>query len=299
MKRHVANLTRTQLAVALAVALALIGSVAFGAITYGNLAETKSELASSTAAFSQRISELETYLADTLEQKATLETFLSDEQIRAANLEADKKRNERTIDKLEKLTTYDPELLKKYSKVYFLSENYSPPDLEDIDPQYRIKPDKDLKFLKEAYPFLEKLLEDANEDGVDLRVISSYRSFEEQMKLKSNYTVTYGAGTANQFSADQGYSEHQLGTTVDFGTPEVPGAYLSFENTDAFAWLMDHAHEYGFVLSYPKGNAYYTYEPWHWRFVGEDLASDIHDDGIYFYEMDQRDIDDYLIKTFD
>lgn len=156
-----------------------------------------------------------------------------------------------------------------------------------------------MKFLKEAYPFLEKMLEEANEEGANLRVISAYRSFDEQMALKSNYTVTYGAGTANQFSADQGYSEHQLGTTLDFGTPEVTGAYLSFENTDAFKWLNENAHKYGFVLSYPKGNTYYTYEPWHWRFVGEKLAKKIYSEEKYFYEFDQRDIDEYLINLFD
>ncbi len=280
-------------------ALLLLSVSAYAFVTRDALLKVRTELASSTAAFTQKVSEMEAHIADLSEKNVTLESFLTEEQLRTAALEADRKRNERTIDSLEKLTTYDPELLKKYSKVYFLSENYSPPELEDIDPQFRIRPDKDLKFLAEAYPFLEDLLEDANEEGVDLRVISAYRSFDEQMRLKSSYAVTYGAGTANQFSADQGYSEHQLGTTVDFGTPEVPGAYLSFENTEAFAWLNENAHKYGFVLSYPKDNSYYTYEPWHWRFVGRELADDVHDDGIYFYEMDQRDIDEYLIKTFE
>ncbi len=52
-------------------------------------------------------------------------------------------------------------------------------------------------------------------------------------------------------------------------------------------------------MSYPKSNIYYQYEPWHWRFVGEDLAEDLHDDKKNFYELDQREIDKYLIKIFD
>lgn len=299
MKKHLERLgTKTVIGIG-ALGLLFVGTAVYAFREHDALTKTKAELAQTIEKFTKQVTDLETQITDLTEKNVTLESFLTKEQQQKADLEADKKRNERTIDKLEKLTTYDPELLKKYSKIYFLSENYSPPDVVDIDPQYRIKPEKDLKFLKEAYPFLEKMLEDANEEGVNLRVISAYRSFDEQMALKSSYTVTYGAGTANQFSADQGYSEHQLGTTLDFGTPEVTGAYLSFENTDAFEWLNENAHEYGFVLSYPKGNTYYTYEPWHWRFVGEKLARKIHNDEKYFYEFDQRDIDDYLINLFD
>ena len=53
------------------------------------------------------------------------------------------------------------------------------------------------------------------------------------------------------------------------------------------------------MLSYPKGNAYYIFEPWHWRFVGKDLAKDLHRHKEYFYDWDQRDIDEYLIDFFD
>jgi D-alanyl-D-alanine carboxypeptidase len=299
MKKYLDSLSRMQLMYTITSLIFATGLFTLLSITHTELKNTRGQFASSTNSFTQKVTELESQITDLNEKNMTLESFLTEEQQQKADLEADKRRNERTIDKLEKLTTYDPELLKKYSKVYFLSENYSPPKLVDIAEEFKIKADKKLQFLEEAYPFLERLLNEAHEDGVDLRVISAYRSFDEQMALKSNYAVTYGAGTANQFSADQGYSEHQLGTTVDFGTPEVPGAYLSFEKTDAFRWLMDNAHTYGFVLSYPKGNTYYTYEPWHWRFVGDKLARDIHEASKYFYEMDQRDIDDYLIHLFD
>jgi D-alanyl-D-alanine carboxypeptidase len=111
--------------------------------------------------------------------------------------------------------------------------------------------------------------------------------------------VTYGAGTANQFSADQGYSEHQLGTTVDFTTSSVGATFSGFEDTESYRWLRDEAHRYGFVLSYPPNNSYYQFEPWHWRFVGVDLAQDLHQDDTYFYDLDQREINEYLITLFD
>lgn len=201
-------------------------------------------------------------------------------------------------DELEKLAKTDKQLLAKYSKVSFLNENYAPIKLDDIDAKYTLPAGKTLEFLDPALPYLEDLLEEAEEDGVALRIVSAYRSFETQASLKSGYRVNYGSG-ANAFSADQGYSEHQLGTTVDFTTPNLAAAVPAFENTAASAWLVANAHKYGFILSYPKANAYYIYEPWHWRFVGEDLARDLHRSKKNFYDMDQREIDEYLIKIFD
>lgn len=256
------------------------------------------ELEQAQISFMQTLDQKNEEILKLSQENENLNGILTEEQKKNLELERLKKRNAKKIDTLEKLTTIDPELLKKYSKVFFLSENYAPPKLEDIPVQFKIQEDKDLKILEDVEPYLTKLLKKADEAGVNLRVISAYRSFDEQKQLKSNYTVTYGSG-ANKFSADQGYSEHQLGTTVDFGTTEVTGAYMSFENTSAFTWLQENAYTHGFILSYPKGNSYYQYEPWHWRFVGEDLAEDLHDDGKNFYELDQRDIDEYLINIFD
>jgi hypothetical protein len=120
----------------------------------------------------------------------------------------------------------------------------------------------------------------------------------EQASLKSAYTTSYGSG-ANKFSADQGYSEHQLGTTLDFNTTKRSSVLSGFDKTPEYKWLTENAYKYGFVISYPKENKYYIYEPWHWRFVGISLATRIHDDNTYLYALDQRDIDTYLINLFD
>jgi zinc D-Ala-D-Ala carboxypeptidase len=149
-----------------------------------------------------------------------------------------------------------------------------------------------------VWPYLRSLLEAADKTGVKLLVASAYRSFGTQSTLKSAYTFTYGSG-ANTFSADQGYSEHQLGTTVDFTTSDLGANLSGFASTEAYQWLLDHAQDYGFTLSYPDRNAYYKFEPWHWRYVGRELASRLHDEGRFFYDFDQRVIDAYLIKLFD
>ena len=148
-------------------------------------------------------------------------------------------------------------------------------------------------------PFLKILLDVATSSNVDIRIISAYRSFGTQSELKSSYTVVYGAGTANKFSADQGYSEHQLGTTVDFTTAKLGANFSAFEKTQTFQWLAAEAYKYGFILSYPKNNAYYRFEPWHWRFVGRSLAEKLHNEGKFFYDLEQREIDKYLVSIFD
>ncbi len=206
---------------------------------------------------------------------------------------------ENSLGTLEKLSKTDPELLQKYSKVFFLNEHYAPERLGQIEPNYTYDENRPERINAQVQPYLEDMLNDAKDDGVELYVKSAYRSFEEQSKLKSAYSITYGAGTANTFSADQGYSEHQLGTTVDFISVGQNGELTGFQNTAAYQWLLKNAHKYGFILSYPQNNGYYIYEPWHWRFVGQDLASDLNRREKNFYDLEQREIDEYLAEIFD
>lgn len=201
-----------------------------------------------------------------------------------------------TVGTLDKLSKTDPQLLAKYSKVYFLNENYIPSSLSDISKE-DTSDGKQHQFLTDALPHLEDMISDAKDDDVSILVLSSYRSFYEQAALKSSYKVTYGTG-ANAFSADQGYSEHQLGTAADLTTSALHNSLDGFDKTDAYAWLLKHAYRYGFILSYPAGNKYYIFEPWHWRYVGIQLATKLHDDKENFYDLDQRETNTYLIDLF-
>lgn len=199
---------------------------------------------------------------------------------------------------ISKLVSLDKKLLEKYSKVYFLNENYAPQKLSLINSKYVYNKSKQEYIHSNVLPFLEKLLNDAINNGINLRIISAYRSFAEQSGLKSTYRIIYGSG-ANQFSADQGYSEHQLGTTVDFTTEELGNNFEKFDKTNAYTWLKNNAHKYGFILSYPQNNKYYIFEPWHWRFVGIKLATHLYNNNQNFYDLDQKEIDQYLIYIFD
>lgn len=204
-----------------------------------------------------------------------------------------------SVSTLEKLTQTDQRLLQKYSRVFFLNEHYHPARLVEIPDRYNLNSNRSLRFHTQAWPYLEELLEAAWRNNLELYVVSGFRSFNEQTNIKDNYVTTYGAGTANQFSADQGYSEHQLGTAIDFSTASLGGGLTGFQNTEAYYWLKNNAHRYGFILSYPEGNEHYIYEPWHWRFVGVKLATDLHQAEDYFYDWEQHEIDEYLIYLFD
>ncbi len=266
--------------------------------TQKNLAAATLEFATTTAEFQNRINDLQDELTLSQNENTVLREKLSDEEAQSYFLKEQVGGLRSAVSTLETLTKTDRELLKKYSKVYFLNENYKPSGIIDIDSQYLYKKDEPFKIHANVWLYFKKLLEAAAADNTPLEIISAYRSFGTQAVLKSGYTMTYGAGSANQFSADQGYSEHQLGTAVDFTTPALGLAFVKFETSTAYKWLNENAHKYGFILSYPKQNTYYRFEPWHWRFVGVDLAGKLHFKNIYFYDLDQREIDLYLISLF-
>ncbi len=250
------------------------------------------------AAASSTITELSSRLHLTSEELEDIERDLRREKKRNDDFADQIEEISGTVGVLDKLSKTDEELLEKYSKTYFLNENFVPLKIKPIDPKFIQPGKKEQYFHGDAVKYLERMLDEALEDGIDLKVVSAYRSFDEQAELKGQYTQIYGSG-ANTFSADQGYSEHQLGTTVDLTDPTTGGTYASFENTEAYTWLQNNAHKYGFILSYPKDNGFYIFEPWHWRFIGRELARDLHDEGVHFYDWDQRKIDEYLVKIFD
>lgn len=231
--------------------------------------------------------------------EAELQTLKNQNEILLGNIQNKIGEISGTVGALDKLNKTDRELLQKYSKTYFLNEHYVPLALANIDPDFIYVKDKIFKIHTNVYQYIERLLVDAKAAGLHLGVVSAYRSFGTQSVLKSGYKFTYGAGTANQFSAEQGYSEHQLGTAADFATLETSGTFAGFSKTPEYVWLVANAQKYGFILSYPENNPYYQYEPWHWRFVGIALATRLHDEGNYFYNLDQREINTYLANIFD
>ena len=282
--------------------VALVAIIVAGYFIYSlsqNNIALKNDMSSTTLILSNRITNLEAALATTTLTSQELAQRILDQQNQSNSFQDKISNIAGTVGTLEKLSKTDKELLQKYSKVYFLSDNYVPMSLATIDQRYIWDKTKTLQFHNMALTFLNRMLDLATNSGVQLRIVSAYRSFGEQSSLKNDYLVTYGSG-ANQFSADQGYSEHQLGTTVDLTTEGVKiPLTTNFEDTPSYKWLTENAYKYGFILSYSENNSYYEYEPWHWRFVGVELATKLYNEKIYFSNLEQRIIDTFLVNIFD
>ena len=134
-----------------------------------------------------------------------------------------------------------------------------------------------LELHVDAAEALQAMQRAAAADGIDLRLLSGYRSHSLQkgiffdVKSERNQTASERA----KVSAPPGYSEHSTGLAVDLGDGDEPSTNLaqSFEFSPAFRWLQDHAATYHFTLSFPRSNPQgVSYEPWHWRFEGSAQA---------------------------
>lgn len=108
----------------------------------------------------------------------------------------------------------------------------------------------------------------ADSEGIALAVVSAFRSFDYQKQIIAR-KLAAGQSIERILSASAlpGFSEHHSGRAIDVGTPGCPPLTEEFETTDAYTWLTARAHEFGFTLSYPRGNPHgIMFEPWHWVF---------------------------------
>ncbi len=128
----------------------------------------------------------------------------------------------------------------------------------------------DLSLDRLTAEALVKLCIAARQDGVTLLVSSAYRSWEYQQKLFTRYAARDGEEAASRYSARPGESQHQLGTTVDFG--DISNRFAS---QDAGKWIVEYGNIFGWSLSYPRNGEQstgYKWESWHWRYVGTDAT---------------------------
>ncbi len=168
------------------------------------------------------------------------------------------------------------------NKFYYLDSNYIPENLELLDSSYA---KNGIYLVKEAKDNIERLINDAKNDGMSIRVISAYRSYTYQENLYNNYVKNDGVEMADTYSARPGYSEHQTGLVVD--VTRAYDNFNNFENTDEYNWMLENAANYGFILRYPKDKeaiTTYSFEAWHYRYVGVELAQKIKASNLTFDE---------------
>ncbi len=148
------------------------------------------------------------------------------------------------------------------------------------------------EFDQRAITYLEQMISDAKKAGVStIWAQSTYRSYELQEYLYNNrinnylnkgYSYEEAKVEVEKLTLPPGTSEHNIGLAVDFNT-----ITLDFQNTEAFNWLQDNAHLYGFILRYPADKTEITninYEPWHYRYVTKEHATKIKELGLCLEE---------------
>ena len=197
------------------------------------------------------------------------------EAIAMVNLNMDKKSYEDSV--LTDVTKGDLILVNKY---YHLTSDYVP-DLVTVSSKHGTG-----SLQKDTYDAFIKMYNDAYEQGLYLYVASPYRSYNRQNQLYTNYVKEDGQENADTYSARPGSSEHQTGLAFDLATANNY-SISAFENTKEFTWVKENAHKYGFILRYPKDKTYitgYIYEPWHYRYVGVDIATYIYENNLTFEE---------------
>lgn len=170
------------------------------------------------------------------------------------------------------------------NKYYKLEDGYYYGDLVTMSTRYSISGGQ--KLNSEAYDAFKKLVEAGEEEEVYIRNLSAYRSYSRQSTIYNNYKKEHGLEWTDKWSARAGHSEHQTGLALDV-TKKGMNTFTGFENTKEFTWISNNAHKFGFVLRYPKSKSYitgYGYEPWHYRYVGVDVATYIYENNITFEE---------------
>jgi D-alanyl-D-alanine carboxypeptidase len=166
-----------------------------------------------------------------------------------------------------------------------LPEGYVPPELVVTALPTRLNSTPNEKRVRQVIDKpLTELFAAAQKEGRALMIGSAYRSAETQLQLFNTYVARVGYEQADRYSAHAGHSEHQTGLAVDISTVSQQ-CYLSecFIGTADGQWLAANAHKYGFTLRYPKGKESitgYNFEPWHYRYVGIELATALHDSGL-------------------
>ncbi|MBR5515375.1 MAG: M15 family metallopeptidase [Clostridia bacterium] len=129
---------------------------------------------------------------------------------------------------------------------------------------------------------LQQMFSAASNAGISLYVVSGFRSYDTQYNTYYGYVSRSGQADADRYSARPGHSEHQTGLAFDLNSLEQ-----TFGNTKEGKWLKANAHKYGFIIRYPEGKESvtgYMYEPWHVRYLGTDIATDVFESGLCLEE---------------
>ncbi len=169
-----------------------------------------------------------------------------------------------------------------------LPPGYEPADLLIPDVKRRLSGVEQMQISSKVEPALKEMFDRASAEGVILVFGSGYRSEALQRQFYNTYVAQDGQASADRLSARPGTSEHQTGLAFDAtSTSQTCHLETCFENTPEGRWLIDNSYKFGFIIRYPKDKENitgYSYEPWHLRYVGKELANEMHKTSILTLE---------------
>jgi len=184
---------------------------------------------------------------------------------------------------------FDVDLHVLVDKARALPDGYVPPNLEYLPPEWHAPEVGGLQLRSDVIDALRPMFAAAAEDGVELRIRSAYRSYDEQAYTFDYWVSVLGEEQARRESAEPGHSEHQLATTADFASGENGWELLeSFADTTQGEWLAGNAHQFGFAMSYPRDGESitgYIFEPWHYRYIGIEASEGWRASGLTLVEF--------------
>lgn len=189
------------------------------------------------------------------------------------------------------LTTESGEdLLVLINKKISLPESFAPKELVSLENLVTAYPGAQMKG--EAANALKDMFGVAKQEkGINFTVVSAYRSYRDQVKVFNGWVASAGLASAGSFSAQPGHSQHQLGTAADIAVSGIANFNEAFGSSTEGVWLAENSYKFGFVLSYPKGKEKitgYSYEPWHYRYIGSENAKRMVDSGLILEEFLQK-----------
>ena len=172
------------------------------------------------------------------------------------------------------------------NKYYYLESDYIPDDLVNISQTYSWGENGSQKTRQVVYDAFIDMWNAANKEGYYLMVNSSFRNYQDQESVYNAYKNTSGETYANSIATKPGFSEHQTGLALDIFSKSNTNKN-TFKDTPEAKWLKENAYKYGFILRYPEEFEEVTgitFEPWHYRYVGKDIAKYIYENNITFDE---------------
>ena len=165
------------------------------------------------------------------------------------------------------------------NKFYMLPEDYEPEDLVKVPLSVAYANNSISQHVLDQYMEMHDDIKEAM--GVNLMVNSSYRSFQDQLDTYNAFKMR-GQAYADGYAARPGFSEHETGLALDITSLEHKGQ-KAFSESEEYQWLKDNCYKYGFILRFPEDKSIitgYNNEPWHFRYVGYEVAKKIHDEDI-------------------